>query len=415
VDRDDIQGLVFSSYSRLRASTLLKVRFDGGDANAWLRRVLPSVSSGSRGQRFAAFQLNLAFTARGLSALGLSEATLAEFSVELREGMAEPARSRALGDVGPNAPSGWEFGATDASIPDALLLAYAENGAALATRLDELRKSLDRYKLEATELPTFLRADGCEHFGSRLGVSEPRFRGSGRGRAFGPRLAAGEFLLGHKDGSGRKQRGPSAPRLTSTREPPPLVDLGRRVDLGFNGSYLVLRQLEQRVGEFRANLDAAEANGTLRELAQARLVGRWANGASLTLHPDAQPSECPPERFRYDDIDPDGRRCPLDAHVRRANPRGAVTADGSDPDRHRLLRRGRLYGGVESSSAASEERGLLFVALNADIARQFEHVQGRFLNGKSFFDWARVRGGVYAFLPSLSALGYLADLGQRAR
>jgi deferrochelatase/peroxidase EfeB len=236
------------------------------------------------------------------------------------------------------------------------------------------------------------------------------------GRAFGPRLATGEFLLGYRDGGGRKQRGPTAPRLPTTREPPPLVDRGRRVDLGFNGCYLVLRQLEQRVDELKAHLDAAEASGTSRPLARARLVGRWANGASLALHPEAQPSEREPERFRYDELDPDGRRCPLDAHVRKAYPRGgAKRGHDDDPERHRLLRRGRLYGPAEEASAAGEERGLLFMALNADIARQFEHVQGRFANGSPLLAWTRTRGGAYAFLPSLRALGYLADLGQGGR
>ncbi|HEY1532411.1 MAG TPA: hypothetical protein VGF76_00280 [Polyangiaceae bacterium] len=108
----------------------------------------------------------------------------------------------------------------------------------------------------------------------------------------------------------------------------------------------------------------------------------------------------------------------LAEHVQRA--RGPEQALA-----HRLLRRSRPYGGV-----SDETRGLLFVALNADIRAQFELMQQSYFNAPlpgaaseadpfvgrvpgrpSERRLARLRGGGYFFLPSLRALNYLAESG----
>jgi deferrochelatase/peroxidase EfeB len=111
--------------------------------------------------------------------------------------------------------------------------------------------------------------------------------------------------------------------------------------------------------------------------------------------------------------DPDGRRCPLGAHVRRSNPRNADLPPGApgflswakrtlgfDADAlahdlvastrfHRLLRRGREYGPAVSpeqalAGAGGAEPGLHFICLNANIARQFEFVQNAWAMGTHF-------------------------------
>ena len=53
--------------------------------------------------------------------------------------------------------------------------------------------------------------------------------------------------------------------------------------------------------------------------------------------------------FRYLDVDVDGKRCPLGAHIRRSNPRDALGWRGLDDSgllsfRHRIIRRGVPYG-----------------------------------------------------------------------
>ena len=112
--------------------------------------------------------------------------------------------------------------------------------------------------------------------------------------------------------------------------------------------------------------------------------------------------------------------------------------------RHRIVRRGMPYGPPPEDPAVDdgEERGLMFVCFQASIARQFEVVQGRWLNDGDAFglgddrdflvglgspggkmtvpgdpplvlrpqpDFVTTRGGDYFFVPSLTALGWLAD------
>ena len=84
------------------------------------------------------------------------------------------------------------------------------------------------------------------------------------------------------------------------------------------------------------------------------MVGRWPGGAPLALAPDADdPALAEANDFAYHQDDRDGARCPIGAHIRRANPR-----DSLDPRpgtakswainrRHRILRRGREYGQAE--------------------------------------------------------------------
>lgn len=431
MERDDIQGLLFSGYARLRFSACVQVRFSAGHPHAWLRRLLPRVSSGAWHEGQDTRCLNLAFTYTGLERLGLEARALEQFPREFREGMAHPDCAQRLGDGDDEAPANWSFGAGRRGGFDAVVLLYSESESELALQLAELQAECGRADLEAESLRTYLRADAREHFGFCMSASQPRFRGDGRGRSEERRLAAGEFVLGYPDEAGVRVRGPVASQRATTRESPPRVADG--VDLGFNGSYLVLRLLEQRREAFRAWLLSAGAEGPLWA---AKLVGRWPNGASLAQFPSAEPSaERARGRLSYAQ-DAQGLGCPLGAHVRRAAPRDALP-EHCDVRRHRLLRRGRLYG-EEGADA-----GLLFMALNADIARQFEVVQGRWLNGQHFSGLraerdplvgseqgerrftiqsqpfrqrielprlTRLLGGAYCFLPSLRALGYLADL-----
>jgi deferrochelatase/peroxidase EfeB len=233
-------------------------------------------------------------------------------------------------------------------------------------------------------------------------------------------------------------------------------------DLGRNGSYLVLRSLTQDVGAFWGAVDqaASDADGhddpDARTRLAAQIVGRWPDGEPLVLAPDG-PSGAPEPTndFRYHDIDPDGLRCPLGAHIRRAHPRdtldpqpGSERSIGIDK-LHRLLRRGRGYGppitpdaALNGAGAEKVDRGLHFICLCANIARQFEFVQHTWLNNPKFnglYDdtdplvgpagrtltvqsqpvsrrvtdlpsFVGVRGGGYFFLPGVRAVRYLASL-----
>ena len=180
------------------------------------------------------------------------------------------------------------------------------------------------------------------------------------------------------------------------------------------------------------------------------MVGRWPSGAPLALAPDADdPSLADANDFAYHDDDPRGVRCPVGSHIRRSNPRDSLDPDpGSDRSfeinrRHRIVRRGREYGPplpLEQALAEpdSAERGLHFICLNANIARQFEFVNHTWLNNTKFGElyddadpffapgcftiptdgvrervidvprFVFVKGGAYFFLPGMAALRSLA-------
>jgi Dyp-type peroxidase family len=458
IELADVQGLVTWGYRDLRAARAVLLQVGaGGRAGAWLASLLAEVTNATSNPTESA--LNVAFTPRGLARLGLPAGTLGMFPEEFTSGPTRPHRALVLGDVEESAPERWVWGGPGTPGFDALLLLYARDPVGLAELAGRQSAAWQSFGLsELWSLPS-VDLGAREHFGFHDGVSQPLLEGLPKQGRSDDTISAGEVLLGYPNGYGLYTDRPSLPPEAPSAGllPSDLEGSGRR-DLGRNGTYLVLRQLVQDVERFWSFVEGAtrRPDGTRDEAAAtwlaAKMVGRWPSGASMVLAPLADdPSLADANDFRYFQADADGTRCPVGSHVRRSNPRDSLDPQpGSDASvavgkRHRIIRRGRSYG----APGGTEERGLLFACLCANIARQFEFIQHSWVNNPKFsglYDdadpllgahqaegatftvqeapvrrrfqglprFVSVRGGGYFFLPGLRALRYLASLGGTA-
>jgi Dyp-type peroxidase family len=459
-DLNDMQGLIKRGFSDKAFSNLLLLKIDDAPkAKKWLKSILPTISTGLT--KGTTLDINVAFTYLGLKALQLPEKLVKKFSREFEEGMSEESRTRLLGDydretLKSRVPE-WDW--QDGESPNAvhlMLLIYGneehlveEYCSALALCYPDNGLS-DGRKLVTIKLP-----DSREHFGFRDGLAQPYIKEFGeRPEPASNTIALGEFVLGYPNQYGKLTESPAI------KDPKTNMEL----DFGKNGTYLVMRQLEQKVKEFwnfmADHSKDAEGNVNMHDAVAlaTQMVGRWPSGAPLICAPDKSTDEMAEKNdFLYEFHKPENfGRCPMGAHIVRANPRDALSENKDEgltaANNHRLLRRGRSYGRPFITSMTpeeiftkanddDEERGLHFICLNANIARQFEFVQSTWLNNVKFAGFynngdpiagtntndftikqkpvsrhfkdipafIKVRGGGYFFLPSLTALQYLTE------
>jgi deferrochelatase/peroxidase EfeB len=346
-------------------------------------------------------------------------------------------------------------------------------------------------------LPLVLDPNGIgvssEHFGFADGLSQPEPFDNDAvtvgGVAVQPDevqgVPLGEFLIGYTNGHHEPAPGPVVPgpglagaNADAAALLPPHPAAEGFADLGINGSYMVVRELKQDVAKFWQSMDENEARikrqdpGANTDHVSAdwiaeRVIGRNRLGHLLCTPAGTYRAPLaggvPDNAFRFSKGDPYGVGCPPGSHVRRANPRDSLAPipigrDGfpdaskvSDDDRttllkaannHRILRRGRKFGTMiaDNRQDDGDDRGLLFICLNTDIARQFEFVQQTWLLNADFAmlrgevdplvgasgpmtireeplrrtieveTFVKMAGGDYFFLPSLPALDYLARI-----
>lgn len=387
LELDDVQDIVVG-YPRFPYARYLFLRFGAPDkARDWLAGMAAREVTTAAERGAAASALNLAFTCAGLAALGVAPQTLATFPEEFRLGMA--ARAARLGDVDGNDPAYWEPGGPGTAALHAVVVVHAADPEHLERRCRRVRAAITGAGEVVTDQDGSRlqdRASGAEkvkplsreHFGFVDGIGQPMVEGLRdaaelrRGQGVRQRdgswrpLRAGEIILGYPDEEGTPAASPMPP------------------ELGRNGTYLVYRKLRQDVAAFRRLVaeQGVHYPGGPEELA-AKMVGRAADGTPLALSNGHQPDTGDVNRaFTYVD-DRDGRTCPIGAHIRRANPRDGVEARDRLVHRHRILRRGIAYGEPLSDGILDDDgrqRGLLFVCLCASIARQFEFIQGQWLN-----------------------------------
>ena len=458
LDLADIQGLILRGYN-MPYARLFVLRVDSpAAAKRFLGSLVdgasagPQITSAAPWAHKPACGVNLGLTFHGLRALGLPDASLASFPPEFA---ASPlGRADDLGDTGDSAPETWIGGlAWTAAAPSqahVLLGVFARDGAALERESASLRRRfteggalVELAALDAVDLP-----DSRVHFGYVDGLSQPRIVGgpSHGGEDDQPPAPTGEFLLGYPN-----QYGTMYPLPTPTA-------------LGKNGTYAAFRILRQDVDAFEAFLTANAPQIPVlpgvnpREKLAAKLCGRWRNGVPLALSPE---TDTPTPAITEDRInafdyvpspaypgiydDGHGARCPLGSHMRRSNPRGGRVAGGGN-HLHRVLRRGLPYGPVYDPARPHDgkERGLMGVFLCASLKDQFEFLMTEWVNGDSFglngdldpllgnnppgtsrFQvpvagegpikltgfgrFVTTRGSAYGFLPSVTAIRFLAD------
>jgi Dyp-type peroxidase family len=418
LDLDDIQGLVARGYKGLKhARFTLFAASDQTAAQALLSWLLPRVATA--GSLAADSALHVALTPAGLGRLGLAAEHIAGFSAEFAAGMTAPDKSRFLGDVEDSDPRSWDWGGPQSGAIDGVVLLYAADRDVLDARQAELDRRLAEAGARRVATLDTRELSAYEPFGFHDGISQPAIEGLPKAKALrghGPAVPAGEFVLGYPNAYGELTDRPLLPASEDPRRlllPDP-AGTGE-ADLGRNGTYLVIRQLEQDVGAFWRYVGQASGqpdgarSPQARELA-AKMVGRWPSGAPLVKSPGHDDRRLSQDNdFGYRATDPSGLACPLGAHIRRMNPRDSLDpAPGSDAsvrvsDMHRILRRARSYGpatGSDTSAAAVKDHnserlargdtaapsgtGLHFVCLAGSLARQFEFVQHTWLNGATF-------------------------------
>ena len=141
-------------------------------------------------------------------------------------------------------------------------------------------------------------------------------------------VALGEFLLGYRNEYGKITDRPLLDPDAANAELLPAVDAPAKKDLGRNGTYLVMRQLEQDVrGFWKFLYDQAGGNVADANQLGAKMVGRTRAGDPLVPIqaepiPGTDPRTVTQNQFTYES-DPVGARCPFGAHVRRTNPRNS--------------------------------------------------------------------------------------------
>ncbi|HKQ04963.1 MAG TPA: peroxidase [Blastocatellia bacterium] len=475
----EIQGVILRGYKHQPYSKYLFLEVEDTDrAKVWLSGIIAEVTTSEqwpKGTPRPRTSLNIAFSYAGLEQFGYEDKKNT-FSREFKEGMGEENRARVLGDTRESHPDKWELGGTLGPLAKdhlhILLMLYANDRAAM----DEIAARQHQH-LEQVGGVTLLYEQDCfinerneEPFGFRDGLSQPAVEGyskraptddaEGSGEEA---IKAGEFILGYANAYGQLPITPTVPVASDPKSilpfvPPdpdqpdqPVSDDVK--DFGQNGTYMVYRKLQQDVAAFWNFMNQQGGSFEGGQKLAAKFMGRWPSGTPLVMCPEKDDPAIAADvsklnAFKFHQEDPHGYRCPVGSHIRRSNPRDSLDPNPEESlivaNRHRIIRRGRPYGISDDPKApqTGAPQGIIFIALNASIKRQFEFVQQTWVDDQKFdglYDnkdgvtgdnddmtvmviqaqpvrrrirnvprFVQVKGGGYFFLPSITALKYLA-------
>jgi Dyp-type peroxidase family len=434
----EIQATVLRQRPAPYFGTHVLLRVDDAQAGRkFLQRLAPYVDSAAGWSTATDAWLSLGISYAGLEALGVPRDSLQSFPEAFRAGMA--GRARELGDEGVNDPKNWdkEFGKGQIHIG---VSAFSDSEEKWRRAVAIAREQYEGFSGVSVLFRQDFGAQPGDHnsLGYKDGIDQPAIEGSGaeplpgQGRP----IKAGEFILG-------------CPGEVGVPLPMPQPDI-----LGRNGTYVGFRKYQSRVGAFNRFLHANGSTEEERELVAAKLVGRWRSGAPLTLAPDADNPAIGGDPRRNNDFnyanDPHGRQVPLGAHIRRMNPRDTKLTRLTDVNIHRVIRRGTTFGPPYDKNELSEladtvPRGAIFLFIGARAMATMEFLQKEWINDGDFIGangerdpiigrqeegatftipkqpvrrrirgietFNVLRGGEYFFMPSISGLKWLANLG----
>lgn len=454
----DYKGMPFSKYFFLQITDAAKAK----NYIKELSKKITTVSSEITGD-----SLNFGFTNIGLKALGLSQKNILTFSREFREGMVTPHRQRLLGDQDSSDPKNWNWGGPNTEPVHMVLMIFNKNEEKLNEQVLLLKTAFaengfnEFLMLDAPGFP-----EGREHFGFKESISQPAIIGSGVSGLQNDNIEAGEFVMGYKNEYDVYPDSPVLKELQGDADllPEDVSGSGLK-DLGLNGTYFVLRQMQEDVDGFWSFLNEKTKNedGSLNPeestKVAAKMMGRWPGGAPLVKFPDKDPGILSEDNdFVYIETDKLALKCPFGSHIRRTNPRDNFEETGPAESlkltrKHRIMRRVRSYGETFTGSATNHkpenEVGILFGCFVADISRQFEFIQytwasypkfkqlysdpdpfigvkdnpdneveqqftipqetaNKYITGLKNF--VTIKGGAYFFFPSVNVIEYLTTI-----
>lgn len=418
--RARIQAGILDSYEGITHGALLLMAFKpGADATPFWTLVNAMRTTADKQPKDGRLVCNVAFTHEGLRKAGLTEEELGAFPLEFRAGM--EARSSVLGDVRTNHPRRWRLptpnwgrtpgpdeavelatvhvvlqlriGNPPGMAPDVRIYDLSNSAHPLYGDIQQitgkLKACMELLSLEPMvrhlETPADPASPAREHFGYADGNGQPVVDPALPDRKIykDNLVHPGEFLVGQANAA-----------EPPAGEGPPAVSRWLR-----DGSFLVVRKLAQDVELFDKIVEAGAVGGLDKATVAAKMMGRKTNSDPLAA-PGAG------NDFTYQ-LDAEGRRCPLHAHIRRANPRTALQNEppelpGGRPPR--IMRRSMSFGPLfDRNNAANPDnpkpRGMIFMAYNARIAEQFEVVQ-RWLAGGNSTGGYSGRGDPFVGVPA---------------
>jgi Dyp-type peroxidase family len=463
IDYNDVQGTILRGY-RVDYARHFILSINDSQATGQLiqslisgNNGLPKITTAKRLDGKPDSFLNVSFTCPGLAKMGVSADDLMSFDTAFQKGASSTEIANTVGDIGNSAPANWLGGLGNGEQVHLLVSLWVRDSKdilnSLSAKLTEAFNGAATVLLvhDAEALP-----DDKIHFGYRDSIAQPTVIGAPPSKTPDdqPAVATGEFLLGYENEiGGTYQVTPS--------------------QLSTNSSYAAFRILEQDVAAYDALLESfAETTGLETEHVAAKICGRWRNGNPLTLSPTSQEPLLPTDElnnFTYvtppaETDDTLGLTCPIGSHIRRNNPRNEAIV-GSSSSNHRITRRAMPYGSPYNPDQPDDStRGLIGYFINASINNQFQFLTSQWnqksdfvksatapggtpegnavfnisgedvflgindtsdssftfaaagnngannINATGFGRTITTRGGIYCFFPSMTGLGYLANL-----